>query len=280
MSDPWALLERLESGTGHLDAELLEGLAAVPSDQLAERLERLGGHAGCDLAWVLASRGDARGLAELARAATRLATAWRALGYLTQLDALDLVAAGHQTPTYRRHAELVNLLGAEPAELEPLPERRVPWPDQPRPVAVWPYRFRFAGLPGGAALLAPTPARVDGGLSGLDDDDLLSLLIGRASLDRLSVLPPANVPAEQVTTLLRSRAYYWLTEPRLEAAWQVGARSLLVIAARARGRPGFLVGDPRGDLPIQWLAQPPDEPGFDASRAAWIWLGRLIQSHE
>ncbi len=271
------LLERLTCGAGVRDESLLHQYDALPAELLAACLPDLGGHAGCDVAYVLARREDRRGVAELARYATQLATAHRALGYLDRLDMLDMVPPPLQTPRRRREAEVVDLLGSEPEWLDEVGCQTIRWPERSGPCEVRLFRFGYADLPSGAALLGPVPVRVDGGVDGLGDDDLLALLVGRCFIMRLLPLPAERVDPQEVENLLRRRVYYYLSNACLERAYELGSRRLLVIGARQRRGPGYLVGDPRGDLPTHWLPRPPgDSAGFTAEHAAWLWLGRFL----
>ncbi len=97
------LIQWLETGIGVFSPELAGAMDALPADLLADRLAANGGHAGCDLAYILARRHDPRGIAALARAATILAQAGRALRYLELLDMLDMVppSSGARSPGTR-----------------------------------------------------------------------------------------------------------------------------------------------------------------------------------
>lgn len=275
MSDD--VLARLETGAGVFDEALLARLDAVPTEQLAERLAGHGGHAAGDAAYVLARRDDARGVAALARAATVLATAHRALSYLAILDMDDMVRPEDRTPERRALADAVDLLGGPPAWIELIFHGDLPWQRGPR--EAWLFAFGLDGAPESLALVGPGRVRVDGGVGGLDLDDRLAMVCGCAAETGLRPVAPDDVPAHALRAFLGRRAYLWLTQPRLECAWELERDLLLVVAAQRRGHRGFLVGGAAGHVPLHWIeSDGPAAERLDARRAGWVWLGRMARA--
>lgn len=272
------LVQWLETGIGVFAPDLANAMDALPADLLADRLALNGGHAGCDIAYILARRHDPRGIAALARSATILAQAGRALRYLELLDMLDMVPPAYRTPEARDRAAAVDLLGTEPAELTALWRGRGRWPDRPEPVDITLFRFRLASQPAGLVLVNPVQARVDGGVANLDAEAALALICGQSFAFGVPRVPLAEVPPEQVAGLVGRPPHHELTRPALAGAWRVHDVVVLLLSGRRRGRRGYLVGDVLGAMPPGWYEADPeveDEP-LSGDQAFWLWFGRAL----
>ncbi|MCC7493672.1 MAG: hypothetical protein IT204_15055 [Fimbriimonadaceae bacterium] len=275
------LLDRLSAGTGWFSAELLTAADAVPAAALRELLEscRAQPAAFCDVAYLLARRGDQAGVAALAEAATWLRTAWRAVGYLRELDLLDLVSESFADPERLDQSQAAELLGDLPVQFERLAVL-APWPAPLQREEVAVYRFLFPTRLSGLVLLRPLLAHTTGGTAHLDAADAVALAAGLAFANQARRLSAAAVPQALVTGVLKRRAYRLLSRPASVAGWQVGADLVVSIELLSRGLPGFLVGS-SGNLPIHWIDAPPDEAGvrLTAEQAFHLWHGWLLLAH-
>lgn len=273
-----ALLARLESGAGVFEEGLAEAAEILPPMLLASRMDELGGHAGCDLAYLLARREDLRGIAYLARATLIPAQAGRALRYLDSLDMLDLVPPECLTPDYRDRAEAIDMLGVEPQRLEELVRGEHRWPGPERVAEVALYRFKVTGQPVGLLLTRPLRLRVDGGVADLDVDDAMSLACGACFEHRAQRVDLAQIARDRFRAVLKRQAYRHLTEPELVGIWQPGSDAVLVIAAKSNRKPGYLIGGAEGRAPTHWIAAPEliDGSRLTGEQAFGLWYGRML----
>ena len=272
------MIQWLETGIGVFSPDLAAAMDSLPADLLAARLAECGGHAGCDLAYVLARRHDPRGIASLARSATILAQAGRALRYLDQLDMLDMVPPEYRTPEARDRAAAVDLLGCEPDQLESLLREQRPWPSEQGRVEVALFRFRFPEQPAGLVLVKPTKARVDGGVARLGPDQALAMICGQSFAFHVVRVPLEQVAARQLSALLLRPPYHDLARPALTGAWRFGDELVLLVEASRKGRRGFLLGGALGTAPPAWFEADPeveDEP-LTGEQAFWLWFGQVL----
>jgi len=272
------LVQWLETGIGVFAPDLAAAMDALPADLLAERLAANGGHAGCDLAYILARRHDPRGIAALARSATILAQAGRALRYLELLDMLDMVPAEFRTAGARDRAAAVDLLGHEPAELTELLRDRRRWPGRDERVDVALFRFRFPDQPAGLVLVSPVKARIDGGVGRLGAEQALAMICGQSLAFHVVRVPAAQVDPKQLTALLDRPPYHDLTRPSLTAAWRFGDELVMLVEAHRHGRRGYLLGGAMGTAPPGWFEADPDQDpeAMSGEQAFWLWFGQVL----
>jgi len=272
------LIQWLETGIGVFSPELAGAMDALPADLLADRLAANGGHAGCDLAYILARRHDPRGIAALARAATILAQAGRALRYLELLDMLDMVPPEFRSPLAWDQAAAVDLLGSAPDALTVLLRDRRRWPGQSEPAEVTLFRFRFDGQPAGLVMVSPVKARIDGGVARLDPAGALAMICGQSFAFHVVRVPPEQVGARQLAALLQRPPYHELTRPVLAGAWRFGDELVLLVEAHRRGRRGFLLGGAMGTAPPAWYEAEPelDAEAMGGEQAFWLWFGQVL----
>lgn len=250
------------------NARALGRYDALPAELLAQWLADAVEPARCHLAYLLARRDDPRGIAVLARAATALGTAQRALGYLDELAVYDMLPPEFTDAAWRTQAAAAALVGGQPDELELLLEPHLNMPDRSLQLVAL-FRWRL-GERAGLVLVGAETALVERGWQSLDNYDRLALAVGTAREDKLRAVP---LPSGW-HVLVKRRAWMYLGEPRPLRAWAVMRDIVIAIAVTARGKPGILVGGLAGVAPLHWLPLDPDDP-LDADAAVRLWLGRL-----